>query len=268
MNGNLKADFDKHAYAWQVLPLSTTELFNYENGINIRNPYYNRRGILFPTNIYSKRTAHLLNYIFNFKRWAADEFDYFNGKGFIIDCGTAIKICKFNEVCFDMAVTLRDLPENVNNICVIKPKIYKMVKNTINEFIKCVFHDKKITVKKEIDDNGFIIKDVLIEELELLRDFFNWKDVQKTYSPELFDKVIGRKTENQFAFSALEILENQFKELKKEKEQKLHDNGIKYSKFRDLLARRWSSTNDKIKDEYNLKINEIEKQIKELCSEF
>jgi hypothetical protein len=262
MDGNLKADFDKCAFAWQVQPLSITELLNYENGIKIRNPYCIRRAILFQANIYSKRTAHLLNYIFNFKRWAAD------GKGFIIDCETAIKICKFNEVCFDMAVTLRDLPENVNNICVIKPKIYKMVKNAINEFIKCIFYDNNIKIIEEIDDNGFIIKDVSIEELELLRDFFNWKDVQKTYSPELFDKVIGRKTENQFAFSALEILENQFKELKKEKEQKLHDNGIKYSKFKDLLARRWASTNDKIRDEYELKINEIEKQIKELYSEF
>lgn len=220
MDGNIKADFDSKAFAWQVQHLSITELLNYENGIKIRNPYCIRRAILFQTNIYSKRTAHLLNYIFNFKRWVAKEFDFFNGGGFIIDCGTAIKICKFNEVCFDMAVTLSDLPENVNNICVIKPKIYKMVKNAINEFIKCIFHDNNIKIIEEIDDNGFIIKDVSIEELELLRDFFNWKDVQKIYSPELFDKVIGRKDENQFIFSALGILENQIKEFQKEREQK------------------------------------------------
>ena len=269
MDKSLKDLFDKHAYAWQVHTLSTEKYLDYENGIRSKfKNTYGRRGILFATGIYSDRTAHLLNYIFNYKRWTSGEYDFHRGGGFIVDCGTTIRIGKFNEVCFDMTVKYIDFPEDYENLCVVKPKIYKMVKAAIKDYMKFAFINEKINVKKEIDDNGFIIKNVSIDELKVLIDYFNWKDVQKSYSSELIDKVFGKKTENQFAISAAEVIENQIKELIKERKTKIDENSARFSKIRDWISTKWRLAASKIENEYNAKIKELENQIKEMNVNF
>jgi hypothetical protein len=270
MDKNLKDLFDKHAYAWQVHNLSTESSLEYDNGVKskFKNAFYGRRGILLATGIYSERTAHLLNYIFNYKRWTSTVWDFHQGGGFIVDCGTTIRIGKFNEVCFDMTLKYIDFPRDCENICVVKPKIYKMVKTAIKDYMKFAFINGKIKVKKEIDDNGFIIKNVSIDELKVLIDYFNWKDVQKSYSPELINKVFGKKTENQFAISATEVIENQIKELIEERKAKIDESSARFSKIRDWISTKWRLATAKIEDEYNAKIKELEDQIKEMSANF
>ena len=70
MDKNTKQIFDMRAWAWQVHQLSIEEFFNYENGIknNRINSFYGRTSVILATEIYSQRTAHLLNYIFNLIR--------------------------------------------------------------------------------------------------------------------------------------------------------------------------------------------------------
>jgi hypothetical protein len=270
MDKNLKDRFDKYAYAWQVHTISTEKYLEYENGIlsKYRSNIYGRRGILFATGIYSLRTAHLLNYIFNYKRWTSANWDFHQGGGFIVDCGTTIRIGKFNEVCFDMNVKYIDFPRHCETLCVVKPKIYKMVKAAIRDYMKYAFTNEKIKVKKEIDDNGYIIKNVSIYELKVLIDYFNWQDVQKSYSPELIDKVFGKKTENQFAISATEVIENQIKELIEERKAKIDENSERYSKVRDWISKKWRVAGQQIADEYDAKIKELENQIKEMSASF
>lgn len=269
MDKSLKDLFDKHAWAWQVHTLSTEQYLDYDNGVRSKfKNTYGRRGILFATGIYSLRTAHLLNYIFNYKRWTSTVWDFHQGGGFIVDCGTTIRIGKFNEVCFDMTVKHIDFPSHCETLCVVKPKIYKMVKAAIKDYMKFAFINEKIKVKKEIDDNGFIIKNVSIDELQVLIDYFNWKDVQKFYSPELIDKVFSKKTENQFAISATEVIENQIKELIEERKAKIDENSARFSKIRDWISTKWRTAAAKIEDEYNAKIKELEDQIKEMNASF
>lgn len=269
MDKSLKDLFDKHAYAWQVHTLSTEKYLEYENGIRskFRNTY-GRRGILFATGIYSERTAHLLNYIFNYKRWTSTVWDFHHGGGFIVDCGTTIRIGKFNEVCFDMDVKHIDFPSHCETLCVVKPKIYKMVKAAIKDYMKFAFINENVNVKKVIDDNGFIIRNVSIDELKVLMDYFNWIDVRKSYSPELINKVFGKKTENQFAISATEVIENQIKELIEERKAKIDENSARFSKVRDWISTKWRKAAAEIEDEYNAKINELEYQIKEMSANF
>jgi hypothetical protein len=143
-----------------------------------------------------------------------------------------------------------------------------MVKAAIKDYMEFAFINEKIKVKKEIDDNGFIIKNVSIDELKVLIDYFNWNDVQKSYSPELIDKVIGKKTENQFAISATEMIENQIKELIKERQTKIDENSNYYSKLRDEISSKWRSAATKIQDEYGAKIKKLENQIKEMNENF
>jgi hypothetical protein len=269
MDKSLKGCFDKFASAWQVNSLSTEKSLEYNNGV--RSKFKNslsRRGILLATGIYSERTAHLLNYIFNYKRWTSAVWNFHQGGGFIVDCGTTVRIGKFNEVCFEMTVKYTDFPQNSENLCVVKPKIYKMVKSAIKDYMKFAFINKKIKVKNEIDDNGFIIKNVSIDELKVLIDYFNWKDVQKSYSPELIDKVFEQKTENQFVISASEVIENQIKELIEERKLKVDENATHYSKLRDRIMKKLWDTEAKIKDEYDKKIKELENQIKEMRTNF
>lgn len=268
MDKSLKDIFDKRAYAWQVHSLSSEKYLKYENGIKSKNTAYGRRGILFATGIYSERTAHLLNYIFNCKRWTSGNWGFHQGGGFIVDCGTTIRIGKFNEVYFDMTVKYIDFPRHCETLCIVKPKIYRMVKTAIKDYMKFAFTNEKIKVKKEIDDNGYIIKNVSIDELKVLIDYFNWKDVQKFYSPELIDKVFGKKTENQFAISASEVMENQIKELIEERKAKIDENSARFSKVRDWILTKWRSAAEKIEDEYNAKIKELEDQIKEMSTNF
>jgi hypothetical protein len=269
MDKSLKDRFDKYAYAWQVHTISTEKYLDYANGVlsKIKNTY-GRRGILFATGIYSKRTAHLLNYIFNYKRWTSAVWDFHQGGGFIVDCGTTIRIGKFNEVCFEMTLKYIDFPRDCETLCVVKPKIYKMVKAAIKDYMKFAFINEKIKVKKEIDDNGFIIKNVSIDELKVLIDYFNWQDVQKSYSPELIYKVFGKKTENQFAISATEVIENQIKELIEERKAKIDENSARFSKVRDWISKKWRTAAAKIEDEYDAKIKELEDQIKEMSANF
>lgn len=266
----LKDRFDKYAYSWQVHNLTTEKYLDYNNGIKskIKNTAYGRNGILFATGIYSVRTAHLLNYIFNYKRWTSGTWDFHHGGGFIVDCGTTVRIGKFNEVCFDMDVKYIDFPRHCETLCVVKPKIYKMVKAAIKDYMNFAFIIDKKKVKKEIDDNGFIIKDISIDELKALIDYFNWKDVQKSYSPELIDKVFGKKTENQFAISASEVIENQIKELIEERKAKIDENSARFSKVRDWISTKWRTAAAKIEDEYNAKIKELEDQMKEMSASF
>jgi hypothetical protein len=270
MDNSLKDRFDKYAYAWQVHTLSTEKYLEYENGVlsNVKNTAYGRRGILLATGIYSERTAHLLNYIFNHKRWTSAVWDFHQGGGFIVDCGTTVRIGKFNEVCFDMTVKYIDFPRHCKTLCVVKPKIYKMVKSAIKDYMKFAFIKENIKVKKEIDDNGYIIKNVSIYELKVVIDYFNWQDVRKSYSPELIDKVFGKKTENQFAISATEVIENQIKELIEERKAKIDENSARFSKVRDWISKKWRDAEAKIKDEYNEKIKELEDQIKEMSANF
>ena len=269
MDKSLKDRFDKYAYAWQVHALSTERYLDFENGIlsKFKNTY-GRRGILFATGIYSERTAHLLNYIFNYKRWTSAIWNFHQGGGFIVDCGTTVRIGKFNEICFDMDVKYIDFPRHCETLCVVKPKIYKMVKYAIRDYMKFAFTNEKIKVKKEIDDNGYIIKNVSIDELNVLIDYFNWNDVQKSYSPELIDKVFGKKTENQFAISASEVIENQIKELIEERKAKINENSERFSKVRDWISTKWRTAAAKIEDKYNAKIKELEDQMKEMSANF
>ena len=143
-----------------------------------------------------------------------------------------------------------------------------MVKAAIKDYMKFAFTNDKIKVKKEIDDNGYIIKNVSIDELNILIDYFNWKDVQKSYSPELIDRVFGKKTDNQFAISASEVIENQIKELIEERKAKIDENSSHYSKLRDEILTKWRLAETKIKDEYEAKIEELENQIKEMSANF
>jgi len=270
MDNSLKGCFDKFASAWQVHTLSTERSLEYNNGVRskFKNSTFGRRGILLATGIYSERTAHLLNYIFNYKRWTSGVWDFHQGGGFIVDCGTTVRIGKFNETCFDMSVKYTDFPWNSENLCVVKPKIYKMVKAAIKDYMKFALINAKIKVKKVIDDNGFIIRNVSIDELNVLIDYFNWKDVQNSYAPELIDKVFGKKTENQFAISASEIIENQIKELIEERRIKVDETLTYYSKLQHEILTKCREAEAKIKDEYDAKINELEYQIKEMSANF
>lgn len=210
MNGNFKSEFDVEARAWKVHRLSIENFLKYKNnnGIRVQNQLYGRQGILIETGIYSERTAHLLNYIFNFKRCtASNRFDFYFDN-FIDENETQVKIYKFNEIYLQFLVQNREI---LSQGFSIKPKIYKRVKNVIDEFIHHFFSNKN--AKYDFNDNGFIINGVIIEELKLLRDYFNSIDVKNVYSSELFNKVIGQTNKNQFVISASEMLENQLKNL-------------------------------------------------------
>lgn len=263
MKKEYKNLFDKRAYAWQVKQIHVEDFIEYENGINTRigRSFYGRTSILLATGIYSQRTAHLLNYIFNFTRWQASNWDFHNGGGFLIDNGIQVKIGKFNEVYFEMSVKNADIPDGAKNICVVKPKIYKMVKKAIKEFIKEIFEYENIKTKKEIDDNGFIIKNVNIEEVAILSKYFNWEDLKNIGSNELIAKVFGKKNENQFEISACEVIENQIKDLIEERKIKIDEVKTRYSKIRDWIMSKWRNGEKAVQEEYKLKIEELENQL-------
>jgi hypothetical protein len=269
MDKFLKDLFDKHTRAWQVKTLSPERYFEYENGVIPQHKYISgRRGILLATEIYSERTAHLLNYIFNYKRWSSGKWDFQQGGGFIVDCGTTVMIRRLNEVCFHMSIKYIDFPLDYENLCVVKPKIYKMVKAAIEDYMKFAFINEKIKVKKEIDDNGFIIKDVSIDEFKVLIDYFDCIDVKEFYSLELINKVFGKKIENQFVISMADAIENQIKKLIEERRAKVNENSIHYSTLRDEILAKWRFADTKIIEEYDEKIKELEDQIKEMSANF
>ena len=268
MDKRVKEIFDKRAWSWQVRQLSIEEFFNYENGIknNRTNSFYGRTSVILATEIYSQRTAHLLNYIFNLNRWQHDFWDFHRGGGFLIDSGIQVRIGKFNEVYFEMTLKNTDIPYGTKNISVMKSKIYKMVKKAINEFIKDVFEFANVKTKNEIDDNGFIIKDVKVEEVEILIKHFNFEDVKKISSDELITKVFGKKTENQFEISASEVIENQIKTLVEERNRKRSELKARKEKIIDWIMTRMRSAEKAVEDEYKLKIEEMENHLHEIMN--
>lgn len=266
MNEIVKEAFDEKACKWQVDNLSTKTLLDYKDGmrLNHRDRVYKRKGVLIETSIYSERTAHLLNYIFNFKRWNAGKWESFDGGGFIADSDTKVKLCKFNEVRIAMEVKCNHLLFEAEYNNVLKPKIFKMIKTAINDYIKYAFTSNNVTVIKEIDDNGFIVEDVTIEQLKVLRDHFDYVTVKDVYSKQLIDQVLGQKNEDVFKMSAVEVLENQIKALIAEQGVKRDEHAEKYMKFKDWILKRYEMSRKKIIDQYELKIKELENQIKEL----
>ena len=263
MDKNAKQIFDMRAWAWQVYPFSIENFLDYENGIknNRTNSFYGRTSIILATEIYSQRTAHLLNYIFNLNRWQHDLWDFHKGGGFLIDSGIQVRIGRFNEVYFEMTIKNTDIPYGTKNISVLKPKIYKMVKKAINEFIKGEFEVSNVKTKNEIDDNGFIIKDVKVEEVEILIKHFNFEDVKKIGSTELINKVFGKKTENQFEISASEVIENQIKTLVEERNRKRSELKARKEKIIDWIKNRIRSAEKAVEEEYRSKIEEMENQM-------
>ena len=263
MDKNAKQIFDMRAWAWQVYPFSIENFLDYENGIknNRTNSFYGRTSIILATEIYSQRTAHLLNYIFNFNRWQHGFWDFHKGGGFLIDSGIQVRIGKFNEVYFEMTIKNTDIPYGTKNISVLKPKIYKMVKKAINEFIKGEFEVSNVKTKNEIDDNGFIIKDVNVEEVEILIKHFNFEDVKKIGSTELINKVFGKKTENQFEISASEVIENQIKTLVEERNRKRSELKARKEKIIDWIKNRIRSAEKAVEEEYKSKIEEMENKM-------
>ena len=236
---------------------------DYENGIknNRINSFYGRTSVILATEIYSQRTAHLLNYIFNLNRWQHDLWDFHKGGGFLIDSGIQVRIGRFNEVYFEMTIKNTDIPYGTKNISVLKPKIYKMVKKAINEFIKGEFEVSNVKTKNEIDDNGFIIKDVNVEEVEILIKHFNFEDVKKIGSTELINKVFGKKTENQFEISASEVIENQIKTLIEERNGKRSELKARKEKIIDWIKNRIRSAEKAVEEEYKSKIEEMENKM-------
>ena len=263
MDKNAKQIFDMRAWAWQVYPFSIENFLDYENGIknNRTNSFYGRTSIILATEIYSQRTAHLLNYIFNLNRWQHDLWDFHKGGGFLIDSGIQVRIGRFNEVYFEMTIKNTDIPYGTKNISVLKPKIYKMVKKAINEFIKEEFEFANVKTKNEIDDNGFIIKDVNVEEVEILIKHFNFEDVKKIGSTELINKVFGKKTENQFEISASEVIENQIKTLVEERNRKRSELKARKEKIIDWIKNRIRSAEKAVEEEYKSKIEEMENKM-------
>ena len=160
-----------------------------------------------------------------------------------------------------MTIKNTDIPYGTKNISVLKPKIYKMVKKAINEFIKEEFEFANVKVKNEIDDNGFIIKDVNVEEVEILIKHFNFEDVKKISSDELITKVFGKKTENQFEISASEVIENQIKTLVEERNGKRSELKARKEKIIDWIMNRISSAEKAVEEEYRSKIEEMENQM-------
>ena len=266
MDKQTKEIFDIRACAWQVHQLSIENFLDYENGIksNRTNSFYGRTSVLLATEMYSQRTAHLLNYIFNVNRWQAGIWDFHKGGGFLIDGGIQVKIGKFNEIYFEITLKNNDIPYGAKNICVMKPKIYKMVKKAITEFIKEVFEFANVKTKNEIYDNGFIIKDVNFEEVEALRKFFNFEDVKNIGSTELITKVFGKKTENQFEISASEVIENQIKNLIEERNRKRSEVKARKEKIIDWIMTRMRSAEKAVEDEYKSKIEEMENQLHQM----
>lgn len=268
MDKQAKEIFNIRACAWQVHQLSIENFLNYENGIktNRTNSFYGRTSVLLATEIYSQRTAHLLNYIFNVNRWQAGIWDFHKGGGFLIDGGIQVKIGKFNEVYFEIIIKNTDIPYGTKNICVLKPKIYKMVKNAIKDFIKEVFEFANVKTKNEIDDNGFIIKDVNFEEVEALRKYFNFENIKNIGSTELITKVFGKKTENQFEISASEVIENQIKTLVEERNGKRSELKARKEKIIDWIMNRIRNAEKAIEDEYKIKIEEMENHLHEIMN--
>ena len=136
-----------------------------------------------------------------------------------------------------------------------------MVKKAINEFIKEEFEFANVKVKNEIDDNGFIIKDVNVEEVEILIKHFNFEDVKKISSDELITKVFGKKTENQFEISASEVIENQIKTLVEERNGKRSELKARKEKIIDWIKNRIRSAEKAVEEEYKSKIEEMENQM-------
>lgn len=256
------------AWSWQVHQLSIETFLCYENGIKIDGTYtfYERTSVLLATEIFSQRTAHLLNYIFNINRWRHGFWDFHKCGGFLIDSGIQVMIGKFNEVYFEMTLKNTDIPYGTKNINVLKPKIYKMVKKAIKEFVKEVFEVENIKTKNEIDDNGFIIKDVNVEEVEALIKHFSFEDVKKIYSAELITKVFGKKTENQFEISTREVIENQIKTLIEERNGKRSELKARKEKIIDWIMNRIRNAEKSIEEEYKSKIEEMENQLHEIMN--
>ena len=136
-----------------------------------------------------------------------------------------------------------------------------MVKKAINEFIKGEFEVSNVKTKNEIDDNGFIIKDVNVEEVEILIKHFNFEDVKKIGSTELINKVFGKKTENQFEISASEVIENQIKTLIEERNGKRSELKARKEKIIDWIKNRIRSAEKAVEEEYKSKIEEMENKM-------
>lgn len=254
-------NFKEEAKKYQVNELSTEELLKYHNGIDPKRYMWGRHATLISTGIYQKRTAHILNFILNSFRHDLAIWIGGYGGGVLIDSETRFVIGRLNEVCLKMNIKYGN---KVTNAILFKSKAFGRLKALVKSFVKEQFDDKRKKSINSIDDNGNIINNVTLEELNLLIDFFGYKDLNKKYSKDLIKKVIGEKTMDQFLISATDMMMTEVTNLITKRDDAIRDVEERYQKIREWLNQRSKNHTSKIKDEYDKKISDLNNSLKQM----
>lgn len=254
-------NFDVESKKYQVKQFPLDELINYENGLCKKNYFWGRKDCLIMLGIYSLRTAHLLNYIFNIMRDDAEKWLKCYGGGIIIDSGTKVVIGKLNEIGLHMDIKYNKC-EKLTNAIIFKSTIFKKIRSHIKSFIEIMLENKK-SIRK-VKDNDYLIGTVTLEELKLLMDFFGYKELQRKYSKDLIEKMIGKKSNDQFLISAVDVFMNEINDLINEKTIKINEIDDEFKKLRDELHNKFKKLMDEIENEYQLKIQNIQDQISQM----
>lgn len=251
-------DFEKESLRYTVERIPVAELFNYNNGIHKNDHAWGRTKCIIMMDIFSERTAHLLNYIFNIARDEAEVWTSGYGGGMIIDSGTNVIIDHMGNVGLKMNIKNR---ERVTNSIVFKATVFKRIKAAIKSFVKFNFEEQNVKSIRRIKHNGYEIGTITLNELNLLMDFFAWKDLNKKYSNELIDETIGKKSNDQFVISAVEVLMNEVRELLEKEKTEKENLSIKYRKDIDQIKAVWKSEEDAMSEKYKERIDKLNQEI-------
>ena len=253
--------FDEISERCTVSNLEFNVYSKYKNGIKEQGGgwygYYTMYGLL-ELGIYNERIAHFINFMLNNKRYNLDILEGGNGGGILLNGGVRVVMTPYNEVAFSLAIK-NETHSKFPNIVIYKNTIYRSMISIMNTFFKEYALEKDKPLK--LIDNEYKFE-VTLEDYEILHAFFGQADCKfKKYTKEKLNNVFGKKFNDQFVISAMQLIGQEIERLEQEAGEVKDEIIKKWAKRREEIENKWHAEVAGAENKYKEKIKELEEQI-------
>lgn len=258
------------SFNFEIIKIKTENEKNFLNGVSI----FGDTKKMFLLDLNGEKTAVLLNNMLNWRfnsckhknghSWGPDP-ENFVGGGLIVKCNARIAINASNQV----AIFFNNFEKHdkvLRSACG-KTEIIKSIKDKIANELKKYWtsingHNKPISMN--FNDHTF---NVTVADYRVVYETLKSRDVDKIkgkYGTNVYDEMIGNNVEDQFIISAIETIKNEISNVAKQRDADCEVRKNKHTEESTRLYNEFIADEEKIKNEANAKIKEMEDQIKAL----
>ena len=249
-------------------------LLNLDDELNLTK---NSNKKLIHLDVYSKKAAKFIVDALNdkirnspkkwrpYRYYREDDSDSVRGGGLFIKANADIYMTPINEVCIMFGDSWR-----IGNYCraaYSNTEIEKSIKTKLALLLKNYWKDAggdnegKLPLHNKLksEDNNEDVNNSYITEAEYscLYNFLKDREINKKFKQEVIDNIIGKKIQDQFILSAIEVIKNEIAQKKNEMAKCLTECNDEYQTKVNGIRNEWETAANTIKEKYNTMIDEL-----------